>query len=130
VNVLSSLSMVTLRPRGLSCSVALIPLKGSAKERYITLHSQTVAPNKMPDFNLRSISKFEKQLDAFISADAEDTGSGNEGKVFLAILKNACALIRGAEAVGATNVDIAIERVDQLINKALNYAYGDSEMYD
>jgi hypothetical protein len=70
-------------------------------------------------------------LDAFISADAEDEEAGSEGQiVFLAILQSACALIRGAEAAGATNVDVAIERVDQLINKALNFAYGDSEMYD
>jgi hypothetical protein len=48
----------------------------------------------------------------------------------MAVLKDACALIREAESEGVTNLDIAINQVDKLIDKALNFAYGDSEMFD
>ena len=84
----------------------------------------------MPELDLTKISKLEERLDDVISKYSDEDEEGDGEKAFMAVLKDACALIRDAESEGVANLDIAIEQVDKLIDKALNFAYGDSEMFD
>ena len=84
----------------------------------------------MPELDLTKISKLEERLDDVIYKDNDEDEERDGEKALMAVLKDACALIRKAESEGVANLDIAIDQVDKLINKALDFAYGDSEMFD
>jgi hypothetical protein len=82
----------------------------------------------MPELDLTRVSKLEKQLDDIVSKEDVDEYELKES--FITVLKDACALIRDAESQGVTNLGIAIEQVDKLIDKALDFTHGDDSLYD
>jgi hypothetical protein len=80
---------------------------------------------------LAKLAELEQRLQEFESDDdLQEEDSENEHAIFLDILRESCVLVRDVEASGASNLAIIIDRVDQLINNAVKFAYGDPGVCD
>ena len=80
---------------------------------------------KLVDY-LTKLTELERGLEEFESDDElQEEDSSNKHTKFFGILRESCALVRDAEASEASNFTIAVNRVDHLINNAINLAYGD-----
>lgn len=79
---------------------------------------------KLVDY-LTKLAELEQRLEEFESDDELQEDSSSEHAIFFGILRESCALVRDAEASEASNFTIAVDRVDHLINNAINLAYGD-----
>ena len=79
--------------------------------------------------NLNRIAELEKKLQEFMDEYEELDHEEDTSEVFLAILKDACSLLREADGVGPDFQDIIV-KVDDLINSAVDFAYGDADLYD
>jgi len=80
---------------------------------------------------LVSLADLEQGLEEFESnKDLQEEDSGNKHAIFLGILRESCTLVHDAEASESSNFSIIIDRVDQLINNAIELAYGDPRIMD
>jgi hypothetical protein len=80
------------------------------------------------NFNSNRIAELEKKLEDYKVADAESDHEEDTRKVFLDILKDACSLVREADGF-APDFQNILDKVDGLINNAVDYAYGDGDLY-
>lgn len=87
------------------------------------------------NFNSNRLDVLEEKLSAFIDRDLEDDDDDTEvsddsriGAV-VAILQDACNLIRDTDGV-APDFKTIIDRVDTLINRAVDYSYNNGELCD
>jgi hypothetical protein len=79
------------------------------------------------------LSVLHQKLDAFKADDeAQEEDSRREYVHFIGILRDACTIVRDAEASGASpdTLDDVITQVDSLIHSAVEFGYGDSELFD
>ena len=85
-----------------------------------------------------NLAVLEGKLRAFIDhSDEDDDRDDAEGsksddhrvEVLVAILQDACSLIRNADRV-APDFKTIVDRVDKLINSAVDYTYNDGELCD
>jgi hypothetical protein len=76
------------------------------------------------------IAELDERLDTFIEDEvAQVADEKNDNKIFLGILRDACDLVRNSG--GNNTVDGAlVARVDELINKAVDFGYGDEGNFD
>ena len=87
------------------------------------------------NFNSGCLDVLEGKLSAFVGRDRE--GSDDEDSmddrgrigVVVAILQDACGLIRDTEGV-APDFPTLVDRVDKSINSAIDYSYNDGELCD
>jgi hypothetical protein len=80
-------------------------------------------------FNSNRIDELENKLEDYKAEYAESDHEEDTKEVFLGILKDACSLVR--EADGFTpDFQVIVDKVDKLINDAIDFAYGDSDLYD
>ena len=86
------------------------------------------------NFNSNRLAELEGKLRAFIvhgNVDDDDDDDDQDGqtRVLIAILRDACNLVREADGF-APDLKIIVDRVDQMINSAVNYAYIDGGFCD
>jgi len=89
------------------------------------------------NFNSNHLTVLEGKLTAFIGHDNEDDSDDAEGSkddhggvnALVAILQEACSLVRDTDGV-APDFKTIVDRVDKLINSAVDYTYNDGELCD
>jgi hypothetical protein len=82
------------------------------------------------NFNSKRLSELEKKLQEYrTQRDGDDERDDDDKDVFLGILKDACSLIRDVDGFAPDSKEI-VDRVDQMLNDAISYAYGDGNLYD
>lgn len=81
------------------------------------------------NFNSTRIDELEKKLENYKAEYADSDHEEDTRDVFLGILKDACSLVSEADGFTPDFQDIVV-RVDALINDAIDFAYGDGDLYD
>jgi len=90
------------------------------------------------NFNSNHLTVLEEKLRAFIDHDTEDDDSDDaEGSkdenggvnALVVILQEACRLVRDTDGV-APDFKTIVDRVDKLINNAVDYTYNDGDLCD
>ena len=82
--------------------------------------------------NSNRLAELEGKLRAFIDhgrGGDDDDGSGHSKEVLIAILRDSCNLLRDAD-VAAPDFKKIVNRVDQLINRGVDYAYNGGDLCD
>ncbi|EPQ52734.1 hypothetical protein GLOTRDRAFT_140371 [Gloeophyllum trabeum ATCC 11539] len=59
-----------------------------------------------------------------------DDDGKNDRRYFKAILKDACAVVRRAQAGGSADLAEIVSSVSEILNEAIDAAYGDLDLYD
>jgi len=78
--------------------------------------------------NIDHLTVLEGKFSAFINRAHEDR-DGDRVEDLVTILQDACSLVRGADEV-APDFKTIVDRVDNLINSAVDYAYNTGELCD
>jgi hypothetical protein len=81
------------------------------------------------NFNSKRIDELKKKLEDYKTDYAEEDDEGDTKDILIGILKDACSLIRGADGFTPDFQDI-VNKVDDLINDAIDFAYGDGDLYE
>ncbi|KAI0925864.1 hypothetical protein AcW1_008183 [Taiwanofungus camphoratus] len=79
-------------------------------------------------FWLSRLEELERRLDAFVDNDDDD--ETDQGGVLVQILRDACALVREAEASGTSDFKLIVDKAHYIINKGVLLAYGDADLFD
>lgn len=80
------------------------------------------------NLNSNRLAELEGKWNAFTDDDDDDEQPGRV-EVLVTILQDACSLIRDADG-DASDFKTIVDRVDQLINSAVDYAYNDGDLCD
>ncbi|EGN98975.1 hypothetical protein SERLA73DRAFT_73551 [Serpula lacrymans var. lacrymans S7.3] len=76
---------------------------------------------------LTRLEEIKEDIDRYKADEQEDEEGEIDETVFYSNLQLACDLVREADSGGAPNLPTIVERVDNLINEAVHFAYGDAE---
>ncbi|KAG8682125.1 hypothetical protein FRC08_015179, partial [Ceratobasidium sp. 394] len=83
----------------------------------------------LPEALQSRIASLDQQLDGFVKKGPKKE-KGKTKKEFLKIFRDTCALVREEVANQSPHIQELVEAAQQILDKGVDHAYGDSDMFD